>query len=437
MIKIGGGFKINAIVRKTITYMFFNALNGLIPFMLLPILTSYLVPADYGKVSLFQTSLQFAIPMVSLSMGFNIDRLFFKVDKERLAHTIGNMLFLLFAMVIAVTVLIGIINQFDLLSFTGLSGIWLLLIPIVVGFTSLNSFNLIILRNLDNAKSYGFWQITLTALNLGLSLLFVIALSYGWEGRALGLVLATILIGILSLYNMYKMNYIKFVFDKNEFLDILKLCFPLLLQGFGVFAIFQSNTYLINIYIGTAAVGIYSVATAFSGIMGIAQDAIVKTINPWFYKNLNDITHESKIKIVKMNILIFLSFIVLAFLIYFASIILIKLMININYQEAISLVLLLSLALAFNGMYKISSVYFIHLSKTKLLSNLTGITAVVSVLLNVFLIKNYNVQGASLALFLGLSFQAIITSVVAQRIFPLPYREVIRTYSTLLISKIR
>ena len=415
-------------VIRSVLYMFFNALNGLIPFILLPILTTYLSPSDYGIVSLFQTTLEFAIPMIGLSMGFNIDQLFFKVSKQELAATLGNMIFLLGFTVFIVTILIYLGTFFSFFSFTGLQNNWLIIIPLMAGFSTLNTFNLILLRNKDSVFKYGLWQIGLTAINLGLSLLFVISFAYGWEGRALGIVVATVVIGLLSLLNIYKMGYLNFAYNKEKFTSVLKFCFPLLLQGFGTFAIFQSNRYFINLNSGTSAVGIFSVASAFAAIMGIFQDAVVKTINPWFYKNLNQLNDEIKNKIVKMNLVIFIFLISFSVLIYFGSILLIKLMVDEQYHDATSLVFLLTLASAFNGMYRISSNYFINLSKTKLLSNLTGFTSILCIILNYFLIQKYSVLGASYALCIGLFIQFVLTFIIAQIIFPLPLKEVFSSY---------
>ena len=407
--------------------MAFNALNGAIPFLLLPILTAYLIPSDYGTVSLFQTTLAFIIPLVGLSMGFNIDRLFFKVSKDELSLVIGNMVFLLLIVVVIFTLLIIIFSSTAVLNFVGLPYNWILIAPVIAGFSTLNAFNLILLRNKDSVKSFGVWQISLTVLNLGLSLLFVVCLTMDWKGRALGIVLATALLGVFSLFNVYRMGYAKFVFKREVLEDVLRICLPLLLQGIGVFIIFQCSYYFINIFQGKSDVGIYSVAIAFASIMGIFKDALVKTINPWFYKNLNSVTEGFKMKIVKMNILIYVIFIIFTFLIFFSSKVLIFYMIDIKYHAASNILFLLTLALAFNGIVGVNSVYFIHLSKTKILSVLTGITAVLSLLLNYFLIKEMGLVGASYAFSLSLLIHMLLTAVYAQKIYPLPYKLIFKT----------
>ncbi|MBK8946936.1 MAG: polysaccharide biosynthesis C-terminal domain-containing protein [Ignavibacteriae bacterium] len=425
----------NHLIKKSILYIFFNALNGAIPFFLLPVLTTYLSPAEYGAVSLFQTTLLFIIPVIGLSMGFNIDRLFFKVSKAELAISIGNMIYILVSMVLISTILLFVSFNFSNLIFIGLPIEWLIIIPTIAGFSAINNFNLILLRNNDFVKSFGFWQVGLTFLNLGLSLVFVVTLSFGWQGRALGIAIATCFVGIFSLLKMIRLDYIDFKYKTNEIKEILKLCLPLLLQGFGTFIIFQSNIYFINGILGKSEVGIYSVASAFAAMMGIFQDAISKTISPWFYKNLNLATNDLKQKIFKMNMLINFVLFITAFLTYFVSKILIIFMTNIKFHSAISLVLILAMASAFNGMYKISSVYFIHLFRTKLLSILTSITAVVSVILNYILISKMGNLGAAYALCSSLFLQFILVLFFSQKIYPLPIKEVFYSFIYRIKSK--
>ena len=47
------------LLKTATAYVFFSGLNGLVPFLLLPIITNYLNPEEYGIANLFQTTAQF------------------------------------------------------------------------------------------------------------------------------------------------------------------------------------------------------------------------------------------------------------------------------------------------------------------------------------------------------------------------------------------
>lgn len=50
-------------------YLVSNILNAIIPFALLPVLTRYLSPEEYGEVAMFQTLLGAMTAFVGLSMA--------------------------------------------------------------------------------------------------------------------------------------------------------------------------------------------------------------------------------------------------------------------------------------------------------------------------------------------------------------------------------
>ena len=49
--------KSNTFLAGSAVYLFSNILNAAIPFALLPVLTRYLTPEEYGEVAMFQTLL--------------------------------------------------------------------------------------------------------------------------------------------------------------------------------------------------------------------------------------------------------------------------------------------------------------------------------------------------------------------------------------------
>jgi O-antigen/teichoic acid export membrane protein len=413
----------NKLFKRSFLFVFFSGLNGLIPFLLLPIITNYLNPQEFGVASLFQTTLLFIIPLVGLSMGFNIDKLFFKVNKNKLAISIGNMLVILFFMILIFTFLIFICSLFTSLSFTGIPVFWLLIIPTVSGFAAINEYNLILLRNQNKVMDFGFWQIGLTILNMSLSLFLIIFMMRGWEGRAEGIVLSIFTVSFLSLYNIRKMGFLSFDINSDEIKAILKLCIPLLLHGLGTFAIFQSNRYFINIHLNEAAVGVFSVAVSFSALMGIIKDGLSRTLNPWFYENFNNNSDlkNFKIQIVRINIAVFLILIFLTFLItLFANFVILN-FIDSEYHSAISYVFILTLSMAIYAIYGISFSYFIHFSKTKLLSSITLCSALIGLFLNYFLTMYYGISGASYALFITMIFQLLLLYYYKSKFFPVPF----------------
>ena len=47
--------KSTGLLRNSTIYLTSNILNALVPFLLLPVLTRYLTPDEYGQIAMFQT----------------------------------------------------------------------------------------------------------------------------------------------------------------------------------------------------------------------------------------------------------------------------------------------------------------------------------------------------------------------------------------------
>ncbi|GAG79121.1 unnamed protein product, partial [marine sediment metagenome] len=46
---------------------------------------------------------------------------------------------------------------------------------------------------------YGLFQISRTILNVSLSVVFVVLLCWGWQGRILGVIITSVIFGLLSI----------------------------------------------------------------------------------------------------------------------------------------------------------------------------------------------------------------------------------------------
>src|SRR5690554_5589444 len=76
-------------------YLGSSVINKAIPFLLLPILTKYLTPEEYGILAIYQVMMSFAMPLVGMNMQNNITRNFFKETKEYVGRMVFNLLVVL------------------------------------------------------------------------------------------------------------------------------------------------------------------------------------------------------------------------------------------------------------------------------------------------------------------------------------------------------
>ena len=67
----------NALFKNSATYTGAILLNGLIPFLLIPVLTRYLTVESYGQIAIFQTFYWAISSFVGITIAGASDRKFF------------------------------------------------------------------------------------------------------------------------------------------------------------------------------------------------------------------------------------------------------------------------------------------------------------------------------------------------------------------------
>ena len=190
-----------SLLQNAAVYTFTNILNALIPFLLLPILTRVLLPADYGVLAMFTATLAILGAFTGLSVHGAVNVRF--VDREEIdfPRYVGSCLCVL---VISTMATLGVVILLlePLSEFTAIPPMWLLLAVIVSGCNFLIQVRLGIWLMGKKPVAYGVFQTLLSLLNMGLSLIFVVLLKQGYVGRLWGQSVAIsvfALVGLLSL----------------------------------------------------------------------------------------------------------------------------------------------------------------------------------------------------------------------------------------------
>ena len=83
------------LLKNSFIYILGDVLNKAVPFFMLPILTRYLTPEDYGIIATFTVLVSFLMVFTGLSIHGSISVNFFKMEKEELKIFIGNCLIIL------------------------------------------------------------------------------------------------------------------------------------------------------------------------------------------------------------------------------------------------------------------------------------------------------------------------------------------------------
>jgi O-antigen/teichoic acid export membrane protein len=403
-----------------IIYLISNVLNKAIPFLLLPVLTRYLSPGEYGNWALFTLFVTFLTPLIGMNMQNIISRNFFKKDKEEIASIISNIIIVLLALFFLITFIMWLYLLFTDQLF-GISKNMILLIPFIVLLNMLFELHLTLLRNKEKPFIYGSYQVSYTVINLFISILLVAVFLLGWHGRAYGYLIASMIFGILGIIHIHISGYLKINIDRSVLKEIMLVSSPLIVYSLANVIINLSDRLFIDIMVNKEAVGLYTVGYTFGAIILLYTDSFSKSWNPWFYKLIQNNKQENLHNIVKISYKYVLILLLVSTIVICISYILLPLMVTENYYPAKDFIAWVAIGYTFNGMYRMIFPCFIHTGKTNILALIAVIAAIINMILNYILIKFNGPVGAAQSTLITFAISFAISWFYANKILPLPW----------------
>lgn len=388
--------KNSVLFKNTFIYTLLQLINSGIPFLLLPILTRYLTPEDYGMLATYNTFVGVLSIFVGLSMSGAVGVSFFHLKQEELKKYIGNVFNILILSISVVTLFVMIFEPY-LLERLKLPVLWLYIAIVVAWMQMFTGINLTLWRSQQKAKPFAFYEMSQTLFNISLSLLFVVVLHYGWEGRAIGTAIAAVVFGLLSIVFIYKRGYSVLNYSVEYMKDALKFGIHLIPHQMALWMRSGVDILLITSIVGVSSTGLYSVGFQFGMVVGIFAHAFNNAFSPYLYEKLKNITPEIQKKLVKFTYIYFVGIVIFAMLLSTFFIWLIPYFLGEKFQGASEYIYWISLAYAFQGMYLMVVNYIFYAKKNHLLSMVTISTSIFHIVLSYVLIQYYGAIGAAYA----------------------------------------
>lgn len=401
-------------------YLLGNLLNKATPFLLLPILTVYLTPSDYGVLSIFQVSLSLIFAACGMSLHLNITKSFFIVPKVDIASLVSNCLLVLLisCLVFLFVIFVMFYGEND---FFGVPISWLLVIPFIAFFNMCIVIAQSIIRNLERPLLFVSFEASMMAVNVILSLFLIIIWGLEWEGRAIGILAPIILFAVLSLYFMLRTQWLSFNCDMTRIKSILKVSVPLLPHAIASMIITVSDRFFISEMVGNDAVGIYTVGYSFGMVVALITDAFIKAWSPWFYKNILINKSSVKIQIVRNSFFYIIGLCIFVFIYAYMAEILLPYVIDERYFEATDYLFGICFSYLIFGIYQIFFPYLVFANKTHFVSIASISAAIVNVILNFYFIPIYSTMGAVYSSVIAYSLSTILVVFFSLKSLPMPW----------------
>ena len=402
--------------KSSIIYVFANIINASVPFIILPILTNYLSPSDYGILTIFVSIIAILASIVCFNTDAYIQRKLFDSPseiKESLAAS--TIITLVIALIFYLFIYLTNITIFDLSNN-------LLLIAVVYSLTLF--FYMILLINYQVKNKgilYGIFQVSYTSINLGVSLIGIVLLDLLYFGRVLGYSISSFILGITSLYLLYnKFKPFKFP-SLGRIKEALLFGGGLLPHTIGNGIILYSSRFFVLEYESSYDLGLFYTAIQICSVFSLLFLSVNTAFVPWLFEQLNKKDYLLKQKIVGYTYLFMIISTMLILIFIWIAPYLVKMFLNQSFHGSILYLLPIAFAFLFQAMFYSVTNYIIYSKKTFHQSVCTLISALLGIVYNYYLVKYYGTYGAAVAFSLTY-FTLFFTSWIASNIvFKMPW----------------
>jgi O-antigen/teichoic acid export membrane protein len=414
----------SSLLKSAGIYTMTSVINAAIPFFLLPILTRYLSPADYGIVSMFGVLVSFVAPFTGLSLHGAIARMYYEKEKVDIKEYITNSIYILISSTILVSIVFFLFSSIIARIFSVPSQ--LLWIVVVVSFSQFITRIVLTLWQVQvKPIQYGIYQISQTALNMILSIILVVFVGLTWKGRVYAQLITLIIFVLIGFIVLLKNNWLKFRINIAYIKHALGFGVPLIPHALSGVIMTMTDRIFITNMVGIETTGVYTVGYQIGMIINLLAISFNQAYVPWLYSKLKENIEEMKFKIVKLTYGYFAAILLLAIGLSLGAPLFLRFFVGKEFNQSSIYVTWIALGYAFNGMYLMIVNYIFYEQKNSILAMVTFATATFNVILNYFFIKEFGAIGAAQATTVIYATKFIVVWILSSKVHKMPWKEVL------------
>lgn len=408
-------FQAKRMLKHSSIYAFGNLSRQLIGFLMLPVYTRYLSPADYGVVGL----LIFTVTLIELIFGARlfhaVPKFYYEQKDERRAHEVISTALIITSSISAVAVM-GVIafrNPLSQLIFGTVDH------GLVVGI-----FSILILTQALEHYALGYVRIQQRPwlfvgaggfkllMQLGLNIVLVIVMEKGVLGVALASAISAIIFATVMTF--YVIWHTGLAFGREMARRLLLFSWPLWLSGLAALYIGSSNRYYLRLFGSLDEVGLFELATKFASMIMILVwtpfSMYWQMVRFELYNEPNPIpVYQTVFKLVSTLLM------VAGLGVTLFSVPVIHIMAASEFHAATAALPYLVLSAVFQCLLFFVNFSFLVKEKTGWISGITYVSAVASTAFYLLLIPAFGFVGAAQALMLAHGFQYLASHLGARR----------------------
>ena len=412
----------NSNYNKSLIYVIADILNKILPFLMLPVITYYLNPEDYGTLSVIESISGILAVFVGLGSQDLIQVYFFKKGPSALKKFIGNSIVISFFNSILFFFIFLLFSKF-FKDFFGLEMIWLTYAVILTFCLFIIKICTSVLIAQGKSILFGKFQNLNTLTILITTIIFIVVFKWNWQGRIYSLVISGILFTIYSIFYLKKNELLEFKADYNNFLSDLKASIPILPYSLSFWLSNGALLLIMASLIGKEQTGIYSGAMRIALIISFITITLNRVWQPMIYDLLSRKNIDSDRTAVKRTYFYILIIIFSCISLLLFSDFIIDVALNKSYHGAKEFSRILIITVALQNIFSAPGGLLLYYERKKMLTliTMTSISIQYSLIYFTYLNGILNLRVIIYIQLIIALFSFIFASLMVKRITNLPW----------------
>ncbi|MCJ8190771.1 lipopolysaccharide biosynthesis protein [Sphingomicrobium aestuariivivum] len=392
---------------QSLFYAFANGIEALVPFLLAPILTRALDPAEYGIWVLFITYATFLRPIVGLTTQDAIRMRFYDFDQKQLDQFTHTILFVMTVLALAVAGLTWILRE-PLEAATKFPAEWLATVVLGAFLFEVFYTALALQQFHNNRKAFLLTQVAQAVLSLVFISGFLYA-GWDWRGVILGRMGGLSIAALLSLWTLgYRPRAFLRIPERSFYRQIARFGVIYWPSGMVIMAVAMTDKVVAAHYLGVSASAIYGVAALFASAYWVLNHSFVLAWTPWLFRKLRAAPDDGIADVLTISAIYFVLATLAAGGIYVASLIVAPYLLGEDFHSAIPLMKYIMGAILLQGFF-MHNMKFLHYDKSiGVMSACSAIVIVLNLILSMQWASSLGLRGIMLAT--ALSFAVVFAA---------------------------
>ena len=414
-----------SLFRNTAIYTITDGISKSISFIMLPIVSYYLLPEQLGIVANFDVLQSIIMLLAGQAIVNALPYFYYKSSHEEMALLVSNLLFII---LLVNAFLVGVV--FLLCSATIEKYLHLTLLLQLLTFVSVISnlliaLNMVLFRLEEKPYEFAKLQLVQTFVYVLLIIVLVIGLRLEAMGKIYAAVISASVMALFHAFLLVRRKYIVLSWDRKALTTLLRFGMPLLPHSLSFWIKGGMDKVLLTNFCGLAVNGLYSMAMSFGAVYSIFNTAFNNAYVPYLQKRIAAMTADNKDceerKMVSLTYKVAFFFVCLCFVAILGCWIVINYILNDKYKLSFEFVPWIMISLTITSFYGLFVQFIYTKKKTFGLGIITFSGSLLQLAITYALISAFGKDGIKYSLVIGSLFIMLGVWIYSDKVYPLPW----------------